>query len=103
MEIGKCDSDLFMLALFCLSSLIPDYLSIRVHDLCHNILIKYGKIPKIKPSDKTSPRGLYSEIALKFKIKHRKIDSDTKILLRVSNDCSQKVSQYIAVCVPLFD
>ena len=58
MEIGKCDSDLFMLALFCLSSLIPDYLSIRVHDLCYNILIKYGKIPKIKPSDKTSPQGL---------------------------------------------
>ena len=103
MEIGKCDSDLFMLALFCLSSLIPDYLSIRVHDLCYNIRIKYGKIPKIKPSDITSPWGLYSEIALKFKIKHRKIDSDTKILLRVSNDCSQKVSQYIAVCVPLFD
>ena len=63
MEIEKCDSDLFMLALFFLSSLIPDYLSIRVHDLWYNILIKYGKIPKIRPSDKSllqiqAPRGL---------------------------------------------
>ena len=46
--------------------------------------MKYRKIPKIKPSDKSllqmqAPGGLYSEIALKFKIKQRKIDSDTKI------------------------
>ena len=54
--------------------------------------------------------GLYSEIALKFKWKQSKNCTVThKIILyfcickrtklRVPNDCSQKVSHYIAVCV----
>ena len=52
-----------------------------------------------------APGDLYSEIAPKFKIKQRKVDSDTKLfafpkeLLRVPNDGSQKVSQYITICV----
>ena len=53
-----------------------------------------------------SPRGIYLEIALKLKIKQSKnLYSDIRIfafakeLLRVSNNCSQKVSQYIAVYV----
>ena len=53
-----------------------------------------------------SPRGMYLEIALKLKIKQSKnLYSDIRIfafakeLLRVSNNCSQKVSQYIAVYV----
>ena len=51
-----------------------------------------------------APDRLSSEIALKFKIKQSK-NSKTqffvfaKELWRVANDCTQKASQYIAVCV----
>ena len=90
----------------------------------HNIW--YRKIPKISPSKYNSPKlvtqkktsnklqpqiqapgGLYSEIALKFKIKQSKNFIVThkflhfpKKLLRVPNDWSQNVSQYV-VCVVL--
>ena len=52
------------------------------------------------------PGGLYSEIVLKSKMKQSKNCTVThkflhlqKELLRVLNDYSQKVSQYIAVCL----
>ena len=52
-----------------------------------------------------SPRDLFLEIALKFEIKQSKTCTVThkfvfaKELLRVTNGCSQKLSQLIAVYV----
>ena len=54
----------------------------------------------------TSPGGLYSEIALKFKIKQSKICTVTHKFLHLPKNyylsqmiAIKKVSQYIAVCV----